>query len=319
MTTKPPATVSSISIHVPREGHDKPNMKRKSTTMRFQSTCPARGTTRVVCAQVPGLVISIHVPREGHDLTGRSKGGVVMISIHVPREGHDYGIRVHFSNLCNFNPRAPRGARLIRRNTKIVGKNFNPRAPRGARLGKILAKRRAKYFNPRAPRGARPFVPSNLVAFTGNISIHVPREGHDACRQETSWSSPRFQSTCPARGTTATLIASVVAFLFQSTCPARGTTSVCAIASRSSPFQSTCPARGTTAAINVLDKGGKISIHVPREGHDTNTLLFYCISIYFNPRAPRGARPTSGYFFLSFLNFNPRAPRGARPDPNSYI
>ena len=34
-----------ISIHVPREGHDFKRKASPSATMRFQSTCPARGTT----------------------------------------------------------------------------------------------------------------------------------------------------------------------------------------------------------------------------------------------------------------------------------
>ena len=57
--------------------------------LRFQSTCPARGTTVKEVARAGVGVISIHVPREGHDaqlahsVCGRD------ISIHVPREGHD--------------------------------------------------------------------------------------------------------------------------------------------------------------------------------------------------------------------------------------
>ena len=33
-----------------------------------------------------------------------------------------------------------------------------------------------------------------------------------------------------------------------------------------------------------------ISIHVPREGHDCNALKCVLYCSYFNPRAPRGAR-----------------------------
>ena len=37
--------------------------------------------------------------------------------------------------------------------------------------------------------------------------------------------------------------------------------------------------------------------------------------LYFNPRAPCGARPNASIFFFSAVtNFNPRAPCGARPD-----
>ena len=57
-----------------------------------------------------------------------------------------------------FNPRAPRGARLIDgcHHARHIH-NFNPRAPRGAR--RSCARSRSRwwgYFNPRAPRGARP-------------------------------------------------------------------------------------------------------------------------------------------------------------------
>ena len=78
-----------------------------------------------------------------------------------------------------------------------------------------------------------------------------------------------------------------------------------------------------------------ISIHAPREGRDCYTVLaivFRVISIHapregrdgvprqdarpcrhFNPRAPRGARPSPIISDAREWNFNPRAPRGARP------
>ena len=100
-----------ISIHVPREGHDKISLQQYSTKLNFnpraprgarpfckdfartggefQSTCPARGTTKSQVCRRPGLWISIHVPREGHDDVAREVGASRRISIHVPREGHD--------------------------------------------------------------------------------------------------------------------------------------------------------------------------------------------------------------------------------------
>ena len=41
-----------------------------------------------------------------------------------------------------------------------------------------------------------------LSAVSQGISIHVPREGHDPPINSANWSTPLFQSTCPARGTT---------------------------------------------------------------------------------------------------------------------
>ena len=148
-----------ISIHVPREGHDRRYRQRSRTTRNFnpraprgarqetvnttihqtafQSTCPARGTTGDGKHNDTADGISIHVPREGHDTlmllpgcvnftfqsTCPARGTTVnghhiikrqAISIHVPREGHDYTLFIVTSNCFTyFNPRAPRGARLV--------------------------------------------------------------------------------------------------------------------------------------------------------------------------------------------------------------
>ena len=59
-------------------------------------------------------------------------------------------------------------------------------------------------------------------------------------------------------------------------------------------FQSTRPARGATSS----------------------HLCTYCSIFHFNPRAPRGARPTvGGRKPVRASHFNPRAPRGARRRP----
>ena len=103
---------SDISIHVPREGHDSHSAFCAEAGNRFQSTCPARGTTRQWYDFIQTLPISIHVPREGHDANAENGTTEYLhfnpraprgarpappaanhvdgdISIHVPREGHD--------------------------------------------------------------------------------------------------------------------------------------------------------------------------------------------------------------------------------------
>ena len=84
-----PVMLTDISIHVPREGHDAEPDDEDEAEWQFQSTCPARGTTRLLMQFVMAFGISIHVPREGHDLVNTFKCTVLLISIHVPREGHD--------------------------------------------------------------------------------------------------------------------------------------------------------------------------------------------------------------------------------------
>ena len=147
----------------------------------FQSTCPARGTTKGFVVVSPASWISIHVPREGHDvqkLHAMHKATPIsihvpreghdlevgyrlplfdVISIHVPREGHDAADGAGHSRWGAFQSTCPaRGTTGTFLVATMSGDNFNPRAPRGARrfgrLDKLLL---IAHFNPRAPRGAR--------------------------------------------------------------------------------------------------------------------------------------------------------------------
>ena len=110
----------TISIHVPREGHDLYKKIRLITGKIFQSTCPARGTTRSDAGLDQMPAISIHVPREGHDAVALiMPANGQTISIHVPREGHDLSVDLRRFEVLYFNPRAPRGARPIRRSQEV--------------------------------------------------------------------------------------------------------------------------------------------------------------------------------------------------------
>ena len=80
--------------------------------MEFQSTCPARGTTRSFAW--------LYRPRHQFQSTCPARGTTendfivvigVLISIHVPREGHDQSSTGNSLCCWDFNPRAPRGAR----------------------------------------------------------------------------------------------------------------------------------------------------------------------------------------------------------------
>ena len=81
---------ATISIHVPREGHD----------------------LHLRIFPLSSFAISIHVPREGHDREKAVTDEYRPISIHVPREGHDISQLYASCPRSHFNPRAPRGARL---------------------------------------------------------------------------------------------------------------------------------------------------------------------------------------------------------------
>ena len=120
----------------------------------------------------------------------------------------------------------------------------------------------------------------------------------------------RFQSTCPARGTTRETFGYTSSqVIFQSTCPARGTTPT---ARRqppiAQPFQSTCPARGTTRIPRPTPGRRPISIHVPREGHDGVSQCCILPDAHFNPRAPRGARLNPPKVLTKFHVFQSTCP-----------
>ena len=188
----------------------------------------------------------------------------------MPREGHDDAERAKVFGNRSFQSTCPaRGTTLVLSVSLLLDVHFNPRAPRGARPRvAVYLYAWQYYFNPRAPRGARRKCRGCRLDYA-RISIHVPREGHDSHRTETLDRRDLFQSTCPARGTTITApIALPIAPDFNPRAPrgARLLIDVATIIVRL--FQSTCPARGTTVLVNRLTVSQRISIHVPREGHD---------------------------------------------------
>mgnify|MGYP004684017509 CR=1 FL=1 len=188
---------------MPREGHDRPYVHIISLINDFNPRAPRGARRRPRRRVLHEVEISIHVPREGHDCTPLRQARRVRISIHVPREGHDYCSPLISSAMYAFQSTCPaRGTTAVIKIKRRNKHDFNPRAPRGARLSPAsLCNQCFTYFNPRAPRGARRdscFI--NVAGFAfqstcpargttaarrlwlwrGAISIHVPREGHDA-------------------------------------------------------------------------------------------------------------------------------------------
>ena len=128
------------------------------------------------------------------------------------------------------------------------------------------------YFNPRAPRGARPPVTCDCMPFRIVISIHVPREGHDHHRRQSMLTKMNFNPRAP-RG--ARLLKHAAKF-------------------HNNQFQSTCPARGTTLGTAPIFLQLHISIHVPREGHDSKHAQFFRADLRKSYKYPaeRDALPT---------------------------
>ena len=130
-----------------------------------------------------------------------------------------------------------------------------------------------------------------------NISIHAPRAGRGQGHCLKNQFPLLFQSTRPVRGAARGRVSAFPFVVFQSTRPVRG-----------------AALPNTVLLFQVL----QISIHAPRAGRGVPEIPVASVPIlYFNPRAPCGARrkpfPQSACYFY----FNPRAPCGARHDRRS--
>ena len=79
--------------------------------------------------------------------------------------------------------------------------------------------------------------------------------------------------------------------VFQSTRPVRGATESNCAECTPNVFQSTRPVRGATRNSSNACNSSPISIHAPRAGRDAATSAMPRMCVYFNPRAPCGARP----------------------------
>ena len=73
------------------------------------------------------------------------------------------------------------------------------------------------------------------------------------------------------------------------------------------------PREGDDEQSVVIYNHRNISIHVPREGDDHTSPKIHFRWKHFNPRPPRGGRPASLSTSGFATNFNPRPPRGGRP------
>ena len=148
---------------------------------QFQSTCPARGTTGTAYPVLwtGSMNFNPRAPRGARRLVSPPPISTLGFQSTCPARGTTGCAAEWVCRSSYFNPRAPRGARPCDDGSGIQSDNFNPRAPRGARLAADSIKKTPRNFNPRAPRGAR-------------LVYHDRHRGGD-----------RFQSTCPARGTTA--------------------------------------------------------------------------------------------------------------------
>ena len=191
-------------------------------------------------------------------------------------------------------------------------------APReGCDISKLEAVTAGRYFNPRTPRGVRPGV-VGVQPKPAAISIHAPREGCDLFKHATERDIVYISIHAPREGCDrSTTVLSPAAGNFNPRTPRGVRPLVLLLGQGLSIFQSTHPARGATATTSLSPSNPRQfqSTH-PARGATVCWHYAYFVFGNFNPRTPRGVRPTrSTIKLLLATNFNPRTPRGVRPAP----
>ena len=193
-------------------------------------------------------MISIHAPRTGSDKSPCSRPlETGRFQSTLPARGATRNDDVIRRQHLQFQSTLPaRGATWILAFRLCASLIFQSTLPaRGATHRRGLVGTDPGNFNPRSPHGERLNV-DFLPPHGGSISIHAPRTGSDKVEDCKNAAANAFQSTLPARGATAGLIASTCCLVFQSTLPARGATITGCLMRMTSRFQSTLPARGAT-------------------------------------------------------------------------
>ena len=77
--------------------------------------------------------ISIHAPLAGRDWLRKKEDKPVSISIHAPLAGRDHTGNFIRREVCDFNPRAPCGARLDMWPSSVVAAMISIHAPLAGR------------------------------------------------------------------------------------------------------------------------------------------------------------------------------------------
>ena len=203
-----------------------------------------------------------------------------LISIHAPLAGRDRGPGGGLAGRGDFNPRAPCGARHLPTLSSVTHPGFQSTRPlRGATRSAQTSSSIRIFQSTRPLRGATKFVFESKVK--RGISIHAPLAGRDQIVWELVGETViSIHAPLAGRDNVAYNI-DCMEYIFQSTRPLRGATAPSFTHILPQQFQSTRPLRGATLSFNS----------------------YLVLWIYFNPRAPCGARlnltrqkPPSGPF-----------------------
>ena len=163
-----------ISIHRPLAGPDTSQrpLRRVHNDFNPQAPCGARPT---YCARIYLLFqFQSTGPLRGPTLTNCMSPSGSIFQSTGPLRGPTMNFHTGCTQICNFNPQAPCGARQDNQFFSPSNSNFNPQAPCGARRARRLGYTHDCDFNPQAPCGARPADPKMIVAIQGYFNPQAP-------------------------------------------------------------------------------------------------------------------------------------------------
>ena len=193
-----------ISIHAPLAGRDRIGGEKHAGRLKFQSTRPSRGATcgiDLYCRRKKS--ISIHAPLAGRDY-GLLPGPLLpgRFQSTRPSRGATACWLARESSACPFQSTRPsRGATARLRAAGKYPRDFNPRAPRGARLWADRHGVAIAGISIHAPLAGRDNLSLSAPGTRLNFNPRAPR-GARRADQPTQEGTPLFQSTRPSRGAT---------------------------------------------------------------------------------------------------------------------
>ena len=191
-----------ISIHAPREGGDDGKGPYLAAGLNFNPRPPRGGRLRVKTGSSwfnwhfnprpprggrPGISVLPPERPQGFQSTPPARGATFhhrsaysrkCISIHAPREGGDLSKSVLGKLENYFNPRPPRGGRLIREIYKHFNEEFQSTPPARGATHPLDDLPQGPAISIHAPREGGDYRPPVLLQ-RRYISIHAPREGGD--------------------------------------------------------------------------------------------------------------------------------------------
>ena len=155
------------------------------------------GRDIITDVRYPNERVSIHAPRVGRDHIENFNCFGERVSIHAPRVGRDQIASSNAAFQAVFQSTRPAwGATGYPRRYQQEQTGFNPRAPRGARLIHHLFDIVAIVFQSTRPAWGATFacIPCEVLS---SVSIHAPRVGRDPLLEIRSQLHGRFNPRAP--------------------------------------------------------------------------------------------------------------------------